>query len=248
MYAAYENDLILTTILLCHNSNVNAKDSLGRNALFYAILNNSGNGKNDISEIVQLLIKNEINVNEADNEGQTPLTLATSKGLKSIVQIFLENGGDIDHKITKDGNTPLHIAVINNRVDMINLLLTKKPDLSIQNKTNRTPIDIASAETSKTEIYSILAEEYNLRERELMLMKSQSLSNMNNSNTNSHNSNVEIVEEMREEDNWDKKNLNCMSKFNLFNTQGIILIIIVLIIVLLIQILITPIAAALQIM
>lgn len=187
MYACQESDLNLVKILLCHNANVNLKDSLGRNALFYAIL--SASEGNDNYDLISFLIKNEINVNEVDQEGFSPLILACTKGLKNIIGLLVESAADVDQKHPKDGSTPLHIAVIQNRSDIILLLLNKKPNLTIQNKSSKTAMDIAT-ESSRTEIYSILAEEFNQRD------KTVSHSNSNNvifnnsrslSNNNSHN-------------------------------------------------------------
>jgi len=135
------------------------KDNNNRNALFYAI--NSNNSDN--IEMINNLIINGININDNDCEGQSPLTLAVQKGQKETVKILLNNGSDVDHKVSRDGNTALHYAVTNNKPELIFLILSKKPNLNIKNKNEQTPMEIAT-NLSRTEVYQILAEEYNSRE------------------------------------------------------------------------------------
>lgn len=159
MNAASENDLQLVNILLEYKSRVDLKDNFQRNALFYAI--NTKNG--DPAAMVSLLIENGIELNEPDVDGNTPLILAVTKGLKQVLNILLENGADLNYRNSKDGNTALHYAVMINNPEMLLTLLSRKPILSIRNKNEQTPIEI-SATCANTEIYQILAEEYNKRD------------------------------------------------------------------------------------
>ena len=159
MNAASENDQQLVNILLEYKSRIDLKDNFQRNALFYAI--NTKNG--DPSAMVSLLIENGIELNEPDVDGNTPLTLAVTKGLKLVVNILLENGADLNYRNSKDGNTALHYAVMMNNPEMLLTLLSRKPILSIRNKNEQTPIEI-SATCANTEIYQILAEEYNKKD------------------------------------------------------------------------------------
>lgn len=175
MYAAMEGDTYLVQILISHDCNLNLTDHNIRNALFYAIeqiqsSNENREKENDKTtspyyEIINLLISSGININQIDREGQSPLTLSILKCEKEIVRVLLNNNADVNHQVPKDGNTPLHYAVNINRIDLIQMLLLRKPDLSIKNKNGQTPMEIATG-LSRTEIYQILAEEYNLREKE----------------------------------------------------------------------------------
>jgi ankyrin repeat protein len=54
-------------------------------------------------------IEQGANVNAFNQNGETPLYVASSKGLLDIVDILLENGADID-KETTNGSTPLYAA------------------------------------------------------------------------------------------------------------------------------------------
>lgn len=157
MFAAGQNDLYLANIFLSNHCDVNLVDSNMRNALFYAI-----NAQGDVYDMVLLLISNGINVNQVDRDGQSPLTQAVYKGDKEVTRILLNSEVNVDHQ-TNDGNTALHYAVSNNRPELIYLLLLRRPDLNLRNKNDQTPMDIATV-LSRTEVYQILAEEYNQRE------------------------------------------------------------------------------------
>lgn len=156
MNAAAENDLQLANILIEFKCRIDLKDNFQRNALFYAI--NTKNG--DPSALVNLLISNGIEVNDPDVEGHTPLTLAVTKGMKQVVNILMDNGADVNYRNSKDGNTSLHYAAMMNEVHIVHRLLSRTPILNIRNKNEQTPMDVA-ATCAKTEIYQILAEEFN---------------------------------------------------------------------------------------
>ena len=168
MLAAAENDLYLAQVLIQHGCNLNFLDHNNRNALFHSI----NSAFQDQSEMVNLLVNSGVNLNQLDAEGLSPLTLAVLKGDKEIVRILLNSGADVNHQVLKDGNTALHYAVNLNKPELIQLLLLKKPELSVRNKNNQTPMEIAAG-LSRTEVYQILAEEYNLRERELSKRKEE---------------------------------------------------------------------------
>jgi ankyrin repeat protein len=229
IYAVKENDLNLANILINHNCNVNIKDYYNRNALFYAI-NSSSSGSNDNLDIIKMLISNDILINEEDSEGYSPLSMAVIKGIKEVVTCLVNNGADVDYKSILDGNTPLHYAVINNKPDLIYILLSKKPNLSIKNKNEQTPLDIAF-NLSSTECYQILAEDFHqrglaIRRKEEVNLSNQGLSNThatnisandnsgNNLTNNSQNSNDILIEEQILKDDEDS---NIRNSFNSMN-------------------------------
>jgi ankyrin repeat protein len=193
MLAAMEGDVYLAQILISHGCNLNITDHNNRNAIFYAIENTHNNSDNrdktssSYFEIINLLINSGINLNQIDKEGHSPLTLSVLKCEKEIVRILLNNNADVNHQVMKDGNTPLHYAVNLNKPDLIQMLLLRKPDLGIQNKNGQTPMEIATS-LSRTEVYQILAEEYNLRERENLNKKEEVviLTIGNGGNSSSH--------------------------------------------------------------
>jgi ankyrin repeat protein len=68
----------------------------------------SASSKGNLRE-VQTLLKQEANVNAANEDGTTPLFIAAEKGHRDIVALLLDHGADVK-QTTTDGATPLHIA------------------------------------------------------------------------------------------------------------------------------------------
>ncbi|CAF3345195.1 unnamed protein product [Rotaria socialis] len=69
---------------------------------------------------------------------ETPLHLACQWGLERVVSALIEHHADINKK-DAEGNTPLHVAIINQHMSIINILIcAPNLDLSIRNKQNQT--------------------------------------------------------------------------------------------------------------
>lgn len=159
MLAAQECDLQLAQILLKYGADINMRDNLCRNCLFY-LLNSE---KDDILEFLSFLIKNDVNVNEVDLDGNSPLIIAVNKNMKQILRMLLANGANVDHKVSDSGNTALHIAVQSCDIEVVQIILSYRPNLGIVNKNNETPIELA-AQSTRTEVYALLANDYNFRD------------------------------------------------------------------------------------
>ncbi|KAL7953809.1 ankyrin repeat-containing domain protein [Trichoderma compactum] len=74
--------------------------------------------------ILEMLLKNKVNINSRNSRGDTALCCAAENGHLSTVSVLLENGAHIDCEMT-DGHTALSIArsVSTNRPEMVKLLL-----------------------------------------------------------------------------------------------------------------------------
>ncbi len=79
-------------------ANVNAKTKEGLNALMY-IAKRDNDEK--IYEAVDLLVRAGANINDTDNNGDTPLILAAREGKLTAVKAFLKNGADVNIKNLK---------------------------------------------------------------------------------------------------------------------------------------------------
>ncbi|EAX86796.1 hypothetical protein TVAG_147380 [Trichomonas vaginalis G3] len=75
--------------------------------------------KNNI-EIVKLLINNGVNVNEMNENGETPLHSAISANCFEVAEFLIKNGADVN-KVNNSGNSPLQIAKGNAK--MVDLLI-----------------------------------------------------------------------------------------------------------------------------
>jgi ankyrin repeat protein len=83
-----------------------------------------------------------------------------------LVKLLLNKGLDVNKK-GQGGDTPLHNAVVYNRLSMVKLLLDHGADLSITNDHNQTPLDIAvEEEYSKIVDYITSYERIDIKEPE----------------------------------------------------------------------------------
>lgn len=72
--------------------------------------------------LVELLIKNEADVNHEDEDKWTPNFFASQNGHKEIVEILIKNGADVNHE---DENkwTPIFFASLNGHKEIVELLI-----------------------------------------------------------------------------------------------------------------------------
>ncbi len=122
--------------------------------------------------IVQMLLKSRAQINALNSKKMTPLYTAimhgrtqtaellikkgatfspdkllhdvTSRGIeyKDIITLLLKNGAKLESQ-DKDGNTPLHIAVINNHRVLVRQLLARGADVRAINNAGKSPLDLA---------------------------------------------------------------------------------------------------------
>ena len=81
-------------------------------------------------------------VNAKDEDGVTPLLVATANGRKEIVELLIREGADVNAKV--NGVTPLHQAAIRGHKEIAKLLIAKGAHLNAKDdvgKLGRTPLD-----------------------------------------------------------------------------------------------------------
>lgn len=83
--------------------------------------------------LVNELVEQGNNVNQADKNGNLPLHAAVAKGDKQLVTLLLDKGADINAKSHDIGWTPLQIAIIRNHPEIIQLLLDRGAQIDIVN-------------------------------------------------------------------------------------------------------------------
>ena len=99
--------------------------------------------------VVQMLREDaNLEVSGQDAEGMTPLLLAMLKGYWEIAGEVVSRLGaedlDVNVRDPKTGNTPLHLAVLDNNTDFVKKLLAHpKIKVNIHNKETRTPAQLA---------------------------------------------------------------------------------------------------------
>lgn len=136
--AAEKGQMYVARFLLGNGAKVNLKAKYDYTPLHLA-------AENGHKAMVELLLENGADTDAKLNIGDvkkgdrfTPLHLATTKGFGSVVEVLVTHGAKINEP-DKDGNTPLHIAVGNEDVGLVKLLVDRKADLNA--KADRTPIN-----------------------------------------------------------------------------------------------------------
>lgn len=123
---------------------------------------NKGNTGNIIASLTTpfninfILQSNTVTKVNQSYQGETPLTFATQKGNKDIINILLLHGANANFK-NKKGELPLTEATIQGNLDLIELFIARGADINAQNKSGSTALLIASAKarTTTSDYYKI---------------------------------------------------------------------------------------------
>jgi len=98
---------------------------------------------------VHSIIKKVANkVNNIDNQGWTPLTIACTKESIKIVKCLIKNGADIN-QADSHGEFPLIIACKKENEEIAKLLIENGVNMNVRNKAGETPLTIACASVCK---------------------------------------------------------------------------------------------------
>ena len=97
-------------------------------------------------ETIELLIKKGVDVNSKDKSGYTPLHWAAEYGHKKIVELFLDNGSDVN--TTADGYcigaTPLHLAAWKGYTEVAQALIEAEAEVTAKDDGGYTPLHSAA--------------------------------------------------------------------------------------------------------
>lgn len=91
-------------------------------------------------EIARLLIENGSDVDTPDDIGRPPVFWAVKKGLADILQILVAKGASTDFVDKDHGRTLLHLASLQGHMDVVNILLDDKPDVTAKDNDGKTPL------------------------------------------------------------------------------------------------------------
>ena len=107
------------------------------------------------TQIVDTLIKHGANIHQSNLDWASPIHTATFHGHVGIMRLLLSQNVNCNDK-DQHGDTPLHIACRRQNSTAVDILLrANNVDLSIQNDTNETALDIANLK-GNSEIIGLL--------------------------------------------------------------------------------------------
>ena len=103
-------------------------------------------------EAVKQYIAAGSDVNAKDNNGWTPLHYVANK---EVAELLIDEGADVNKKISQEGITPLHFAAWQGRSEIAELLIAEGADVNAKDDGGRTPLDWAE-EVEHTETADLL--------------------------------------------------------------------------------------------
>ena len=94
-------------------------------------------------EAIQQHIKAGSDLNEKDEYGSSPLTIAATFGKTEVARALIEAGADMNCR-SNDGSTPLHTAAFFCRIEIVEALLNKGADKNLRNNYGSTALESIS--------------------------------------------------------------------------------------------------------
>ena len=135
-YSVINGNIKIFQLLKKYGANLEAVTNNGKNIMHLAAESNQP------SMMMYLYLNEAQDISSVDENGSTPLHWACYYKAEECVNYLLYLKADIDAQ-DKEKFTPLNLAVANNKVSMVKLLLRKGADKKIPNIYNQLPIDIA---------------------------------------------------------------------------------------------------------
>ena len=135
---ASRNDRATVERALALGAKLGAKDELGRDALFRAVMDAQS------LEMTRWLHEKGLPVDDADVADRTPLSFAADFGLLDIVKYLVAEGAVVD-RLDNQKRTPLLHAAGGDRPDVIAFLVEKGADRNARDHFGDTPLIVACA-------------------------------------------------------------------------------------------------------
>lgn len=143
-------DLPRVQLLLEYGADVNVKDRLGHDPLYFAANAWIPGRESDGCAVVALLIQQGADVNGRSGPGKmTALHMAARRGTVAIAEVLLASGAEIEAKDVQE-ETPLRRAVNCGQEGLVRLLLMHGADPLSRDRQGRTPLDAARQERIRT--------------------------------------------------------------------------------------------------
>ena len=152
--AVYKNNYEMIKLLLEKGANVDSKDNKESTPLHEAVKRETK------SEIIDLFIKYNVNLNACTRHSQRPLHFAVRKGFHINAKKLIDSGADID-AVDETKDSPLHDAIKTNNYECAVMLLKEGAKTELRNSPDgNTPLLEAAKRDHKDKDYITLLAKY----------------------------------------------------------------------------------------
>jgi len=146
----------------------------GRTALHLAVLMAETFPEQTCSNMASHLLHHGANPNLGDEDGTTPLHLASELGILSLIETLVEEGGASVNAIDNEGETALFYALRGQHVGVVRKLTELGIDVHTRNSDGESAIEFCNS-VGDTDMVKIL-ESLQLKNEEMPLLNPRSLS------------------------------------------------------------------------
>ncbi|MGD2180784.1 ankyrin repeat domain-containing protein [Lusitaniella coriacea] len=136
MLAAMQGHVSVVELLIARQTDVNARDCLGKDALCLACSNGH-------LPVVRALVNAGVSINQQDSQGDTPLLLALSHQHIPLATFLVESGADVNAK-NEEKRTPLMAAIHEEEyLEIIQTLVERGADVNAVSEDGDTVMTLA---------------------------------------------------------------------------------------------------------
>ncbi len=108
------------------------------------------------SNMVVLLLGAGADANARDGAGITPLLEASRTGNLPVAKILIDGGADVNAIGGRHNDSALHVAAFNGRAELVELLVLRGADPTMENMLGRTPIQEAE-QMKRTNVIAVFS-------------------------------------------------------------------------------------------
>ena len=148
--ASIKGHLNAAKFLIDNGSNINVKDYSGKTPMHYASFLGH-------IELVRMYIQYGGQIEARAAYLNTPLLTSVTHSTHNKTILFLIKSGANVHAQNSKGMSPLHIASINNKTEVVSALISKGAKTSTQDNQGNTPLNIAVMQSHEETVEIILA-------------------------------------------------------------------------------------------
>ena len=147
-FAAENGHVEALEFLISQGASIDVKDVNGMDPTHWAAINGH-------VEVIKFLMSKGASINNTDSYGREPIHCAAENGHVEVIKFLISQDDTVVDKKNCEGNTPLHLAVLEEKLEAIISLLEHKANVEAKNRMGLTPLDVAASKSSFN-IYSLL--------------------------------------------------------------------------------------------